>query len=174
MAYAARRDKTAVGGAGGLFSSRPRESGGGGEQRREKSDDDDDGSKSFIPVENGVAGSLSLKAADRRRGRVPRSSGAWSWKRAKASTRRRRRAGEGPGQARRGGGTHMGFDRRPRLPFLPMTGVPKCSGLVSGSLSSVCTGKTSRTQGSECFFLEAAGCKASKLSRVFQGGKITV
>lgn len=36
--------------------------------------------------------------------------------------------------------THIGFDRRPRLPFLPMTGVPKCSGLVRGSLSSVCTG----------------------------------
>lgn len=37
--------------------------------------------------------------------------------------------------------THIGFDRRPRLPFLPMTGVPKCSGLVRGSLSSVCTGE---------------------------------
>lgn len=36
--------------------------------------------------------------------------------------------------------THIGFDRRPRLPFLPMTGVPKCSGLVRGSLSSVCRG----------------------------------
>lgn len=36
--------------------------------------------------------------------------------------------------------THIGFDRRPRLPFLPMTGVPKCSGLVRGSLSSVCKG----------------------------------
>lgn len=37
-------------------------------------------------------------------------------------------------------GTHTGLDRRPRLPFLPMTGVPKCSGLVRGSLSRVCTG----------------------------------
>lgn len=36
--------------------------------------------------------------------------------------------------------THIGFDRLPRLPFLPMTGVPKCSGLVRGSLSSVCGG----------------------------------
>lgn len=43
--------------------------------------------------------------------------------------------------AARGGSTHTGFDRRPRFPFLPMTGVPKCSGLVSGSLSSVCAGK---------------------------------
>lgn len=43
--------------------------------------------------------------------------------------------------AARGGSTHTGFDRRPRLPFLPMTGVPKCSGLVSGSLSRVCAGK---------------------------------
>lgn len=43
--------------------------------------------------------------------------------------------------AGRGGSTHTGFDRRPRLPFLPMTGVPKCSGFVSGSLSSVCAGK---------------------------------
>lgn len=36
--------------------------------------------------------------------------------------------------------THIGLERRPRLPFLPMTGVPKCSGLVRGSLSSVCRG----------------------------------
>lgn len=36
--------------------------------------------------------------------------------------------------------THIGLERRPRLPFLPMTGVPKCSGLVRGSLSSVCGG----------------------------------
>lgn len=37
--------------------------------------------------------------------------------------------------------THIGLERRPRLPFFPMTGVPKCSGLVSGSLSSVCGGR---------------------------------
>lgn len=34
--------------------------------------------------------------------------------------------------------THMGLERRPpRFLFLPMTGVPKCSGLVRGSRSSV-------------------------------------
>lgn len=40
-------------------------------------------------------------------------------------------------RAGRGADTHTGLDRRPRLPFLPMTGVPKCSGLVRGSLSRV-------------------------------------
>lgn len=154
-------------GAGGLFSSRPRESGGCGGRRREKSDDDD-GSKSFIPVENGVAGSRSLKAADQRRGRFPRSSGAWSWKRAKEH----KETEAGGGGARRGGGTHTGFDRRPRLPFLPMTGVPKCSGLVSGSLSSVCAGKTSRTEGSECYF-GGSRMQAEQIISRFQGGKIT-
>lgn len=39
------------------------------------------------------------------------------------------------------GDTHIGLERRPRLPFFPMTGVPKCSGLVRGSLSSVCGGR---------------------------------
>lgn len=42
--------------------------------------------------------------------------------------------------------THIGLERRPRLPFLPMTGVPKCSGLVRGSLSSVCGGQTTQPQ----------------------------
>ena len=36
--------------------------------------------------------------------------------------------------------TYTGLERRPRLPFLPMTGVPKCSGLVSGNRSRVCGG----------------------------------
>lgn len=56
-----------------------------------------------------------------------------------------------------GRGTHTGFDRRPRLPFLPMTGVPKCSGLVSGSLSSVCARK---------------GGKVTRMGQSFAGNRV--
>lgn len=79
-------------------------------------------------------GSLTLKAAELAEGDecVAFRSGTRSWKRAQGDTE----AGWVGGWS-----THTGFDRRPRLPFLPMTGVPKCSGLVSGSLSSVCAGK---------------------------------
>lgn len=92
---------------------------------REESDNND-GSISFISVENRVAGSLLLTATTLRRVAAE----------ANAET-----------TAGRGGSTHTGFDRRPRLPFLPMTGVPKCSGLVSGSLSSVCVREMGKLHG---------------------------